>query len=84
MSSTLVGVTAIIVDNAVQSIPEGFLSASFNNTGDNAAILTQNGQSWTIPSKGVFELPVRGGNLSWYSVSIDTETNGTVLECVYF
>jgi hypothetical protein len=78
----LKGVTVISVDNTTHSVPEGFMSASFSNQGDAAASITQNNQTWTLPSGAVFNLPALEGNNGWLAVSIDA--TGTLVECVYY
>jgi hypothetical protein len=50
--------------------------------GDAEATIIQNGQSFSIPASGVFNFPVREGNLCWYGLSINA--TGTEVECVYF
>jgi hypothetical protein len=78
----LTGISVLNVNNATGTIADGFLSASLANLGDAEATIIQNGQSFSIPASGVFNFPVREGNLCWYGLSINA--TGTEVECVYF
>jgi len=77
------GVIVVLSNNVdTKSVPEGFKSCSFVNTGEGDGTLTQNGQSWTLPAGAVFNLPSTRDNDYWFAVSIDA--TGTIIEAVYY
>jgi hypothetical protein len=78
----LVGITVKTVINDTSTIDNGFQCASLSNLGSASATITQNGQSFILPSGSTFNFPVREGNKSWYGLSIVATT--TTVQVVYF
>jgi hypothetical protein len=77
-----IGFKKISATNASAVVPEGFISASFQNLGDADGTLTQDGQSITLAAGAVFNLPPLDGNITWKAVTVNG--TGTNIECVYF
>ncbi len=79
---SLRGVTVITANAETKVVPEGFKTCSFVNTGSNDATLTQNGQSWIVPSGAVYNLNNTRDNDAWHAVSINAAT--TVVIATYY
>jgi len=77
-----IGVSVLKVTSDTDTVPEGFKTCSFANTGSANATLTQNGQSWTLPSGAVFNLDSTRMTDAWYAVVIDASS--TTVEATYY
>jgi hypothetical protein len=81
MSTVLKGVNSIDVNNTSGVVPEGFIMASFYNSGDADATLTQNGETWPIPAGLTYDMPLIPGYFAYYAVTVDA--TGTRVYCTY-
>lgn len=75
-------VDTIAFDNIEGGVPEGFNTATFNNLGVAAAILTQNGKSWTLPTGQIYTFAYRMDNNAWMGVHVNAV--GTKVECTFY
>jgi len=76
-----IGINTISVNDSIAFLPQGFSECSIINTGDADAILTQNGQSWTLPAGNVYQLSSTFSTNAWMAISINAV--GTTVTATY-
>ena len=71
----------LFINDTTEIVPEGYLNIALLNFGTSDATITQNGNSWVLPTGREFNFGARKNNKGWMAVTVNAV--GTQVQCVF-